>query len=127
MSGTGKGEAGKSTGDVAAFVRNSRRVLVAVLVALVGLFLFWFGNDSTAALVVFAAPPALLALAALRGWRQAGFWSGVLALGWFSHGIMVAWSRAPERMFATLEIVLALIVVFAASLPGMRARFAKKP
>ncbi len=56
---------------------------------------------------------------------KAGFWAGVLALGWFSHGIMVAWTRAPERLFAIAEIVLALVMVFAASYPGMRARFSK--
>lgn len=101
------------------------RVLVASLAALTGLYLFWFGTgrDPWAALAVFAAPAAALALAALRGWRRAGFWSGVLALGWFSHGVMVAWTRAPERLFAVAEIVLALVVVFAASLPGLRARF----
>jgi uncharacterized membrane protein len=38
---------------------------------------------------------------------------------------MVAYTRAPERLFATAEIVLALVVVFAASIPGMKARFSK--
>lgn len=102
---------------------GARHVLVACLVALSGLFLFWFGREPWGALVVFAVPPAVLALAALRGWRRAGFWSGVLALAWFSHGVMVAWTRAPERLFAVAEIILALVVVFAASLPGLRARF----
>ena len=106
-----------------------RRVLIVALIVLTGLYLLWFGGlpSPAAALMVFALPPAALAMAALRGWRQAGFWAGVCALGWFSHGIMVAWTRAPERVFASVEIVLALVVVFAASIPGMRARFAKKP
>ena len=73
---------------------------------------------------MFAIPPAALAMAALRGFRPASFWAGVLALAWFSHGIMVAWTRAPERLFAIAEIVLALVIVFAASYPGMRARLA---
>jgi uncharacterized membrane protein len=105
----------------------SRRVLVTALIALTGLYLLWFGATPSpwAALLVFALPPAALAMAALRGWRQAGFWAGVLALGWFSHGIMVAWTRAPERLFAIAEIVLALVIVFAASYPGMRSRFSK--
>ena len=105
----------------------ARRVLVVALVALAGLYLAWFGATPSpwAAWLVFALPPAALAVAGLRGWRQAGFWAGVLALGWFSHGIMVAWTRAPERHFAVAEIVLALLVVFAASLPGMKARFSK--
>ena len=103
----------------------SRRVLVAALIALTGVYLLWFGVSPSpwAALLVFALPPAALAMAGLRGWRKAGFWAGVLALGWFSHGIMVAWTRPPERWFAIAEIVLALVIVFAASYPGMRSRF----
>ena len=105
----------------------ARRVLIVALIALAGLYLLWFGATPNpwVALTVFAFPPAALAMAALRSWRQAGFWAGVLALAWFSHGIMVAWTRAPERLFATAEIVLALVIVFAASYPGMRARLSK--
>ena len=105
-----------------------RRVLVCALVALTGLYLLWFGGMPSpwAAVLVFALPAATLAMAVLRGWHAAGFWAGVFALGWFSHGIMVAYTRAPERLFATAEIVLALVVVFAASIPGMKARFSKR-
>ena len=105
----------------------SRRVLVCALIALTGLYLMWFGGMPSpwATLFVFAMPPAALAMAALRDRRSAGFWAGVFALGWFSHGIMVAYTRAPERLFASVEILLALVVVFAASIPGMRARFSK--
>jgi uncharacterized membrane protein len=104
-----------------------RCALVCALLALTGLYLLWFGGMPSpwAALLVFALPAAAVAIAVLRGWRAAGFWSGVFALGWFSHGIMVAYTRAPERLFATAEIVLALVVVFAASIPGMKARFSK--
>lgn len=104
-----------------------RRVLVCALIALTGLYLMWFGGMPSpwATLFVFAMPPAALAMAALRDRRGAGFWAGVFALGWFSHGIMVAYTRAPERLFASVEILLALVVVFAASIPGMRARFSK--
>ena len=104
---------------------QSRRVLITALIALTGLYLMWFGAMPSpwATLLVFALPPGALAMSALRGWRQAGFWAGVLALGWFSHGIMVAWTRAPERLFAIAEIVLALVIVFAASYPGIRSRF----
>lgn len=105
-----------------------RRVLVCALVALTGLYLLWFGGMPSpwAAVLVFSLPAAVLAVAVLRGWRAAGFWAGVFALGWFSHGIMVAYTRAPERLFATAEVVLALAVVFAASIPGMKARFSKR-
>jgi len=110
--------------------RLSRRVLVCALIALTGLYLLWFGGMPSpwVALFVFALPPAVLAMAAIRERPAAGFWAGVFALGWFSHGVMVAYTRAPERLFASAEIVLALVVVFAASIPGMKARFsARKP
>ena len=103
-------------------------VLVAALLALAALYVAWFAPmpDPWIALSVFAAPPALLALARWRGHRSAAFWAGVLALAWFSHGVMVAWTRAPERAYALLEIGLALVVVVASSWPGVRARFGRK-
>ena len=106
----------------------ARRLLLAALIALTGLFVWWFGTAARpwVALAVFALPPALLAVAALRGARQAAFWAGVLALAWFSHGVMVAWSRPPERVFALIEIALAVVVVVAVSLPGMQARFGRR-
>ncbi|NUO71712.1 MAG: DUF2069 domain-containing protein [Frateuria sp.] len=107
---------------------NARHVLVLALLGLMGVFLSWFGSppSSKAALLVFALPPLLLAIGALRRVRVASFWAGVLALAWFSHGVMVAWSRPPERGYALAEIALALVIVFAASLPGLRARFGRK-
>jgi len=107
----------------------ARRVLIVALIALTGLYLLWFAATPHpwVALAIFALPPALLAMAALRRYSRSAFWAGLLALAWFSHGIMVAWTRPPERLFALAEVVLAVAVVFAASLPGLRARFAKKP
>ena len=75
---------------------------------------------------MFAAPPLLLALAAWNGNDRAAFWAAVLALFWFSHGVMVAWTRPQESGLASIEIVLALAVIFVASLPGLRARFSRK-
>ena len=106
----------------------ARRLLRVALLALVLLYGAWFGAASQwVALTVFALPPLLLALALPRYGARAGFWAGVFALLWFSHGVMVAWTRAPERWQALAEIGLALAVVFAASIPGLRSRFAKKP
>jgi uncharacterized membrane protein len=99
------------------------RLLLAALFGLVALYVFWFAREGWPALVVFAAPPLLLALSAWRGGNRAAFWAGVLALAWFSHGVMVAWSRPLERELALIEVVLALAVIFAASMPGLRARF----
>lgn len=106
----------------------SARVLVASLLALATLFVAWFAPRSNPwdELVVFALPPLLLAIGRWRGRRTAGFWASVLALGWFSHGVMVAWSRPAEAAYAWGEIVLALVIIFAANLPGLRARSAKR-
>ena len=106
---------------------RARGVLGIALIALAALYAWWFGRDGQwVAVAVFALPPLLLALAVARGRNRAGFWAGLLALAWFAHGIMVAWTRPPERGLALAATALALAIVFAASLPGLRARFARK-
>ena len=102
----------------------ARRIVQLALAALVLLFAAWFGLDGEwVALAVFALPPLMLAAWLPRSPALAGFWAGVLALLWFSHGVMVAWSRPPERGFALAEVALALAVVLAASVSGLRSRF----
>ncbi|MBN8715483.1 DUF2069 domain-containing protein [Thermomonas sp.] len=98
--------------------------LAGVLLALALLFAGWaLGHPHPlAGLLVFALPPALLAVAALRSWRRAGFTAGVLALLWFSHGVMLLWAEPGARAWALGETLLALLVVHAACLPGWRAR-----
>ena len=106
---------------------NAARLLVAALLALALLYGAWFvpaGEPVAAA--VFALPPLLLALAAWRRSRTAAFWSGVLALAWFAHGVMAAWSRPDQRGFALAAVALSLLVVFAANAGALRARFARK-
>lgn len=106
--------------------------LAAALFALGALFCVWFWpavgwpTRDIVALVIFAGPPLLLGMAGLAGARTAGYWGSILALAWFSHGIMVAWTRPPELGFALLETALALVVIFAANLPGMKARLGRK-
>jgi uncharacterized membrane protein len=108
-------------------VNTARGLLPGALLGLGLLYVAWFAREpDVAALVVFALPPFLLALALLRGRARAGFWAGLLALLWFSHGVMVAWSRPHERAFALAEVGLSLAIVFAASLPGLRARFGRR-
>lgn len=99
------------------------RILTGALLALAALYAAWFARSGDwIAVAVFAAPPLLLA--ALVAWRPraAGFWSGVLALAWFAHGVMVAWSRPGERGFALAAVALALLVIGAANFEAMRAR-----
>lgn len=102
----------------------SRRLLAALLLALAALFAAWFAGDARylQALAVFALPPLLLALGVLARRRSAPFWSGVLALAWFSHGVMLAWERAAERGWALAEIALSLAIVAATCWPALRAR-----
>ena len=106
---------------------NSKRLLALALLALAVLFGLWYvrGAHAWAAAVVLVLPPLLLAIAAWRGWPRAGFVSGVFALLWFSHGVMLAWSEPAQRAFALIEIALALVVVYASSIDGIRARFGK--
>lgn len=105
----------------------AHRILVAALVALSVLYATWFASPGEArdpaAALVFGLPPLLFAAATLRRAPRAPFWAAVLALAWFSHGVMVAWTRPVERGFALAAVALALAVVFAASVPGLRARF----
>ena len=105
-----------------------RKPLAVALLALAALFVLWFARDEhvLTGLLVFASPPLLLAIAAWRGWPRAGFVAGVLALFWFSHGVMLAWSEPVGRGFALGEIVLALAVVYTACIDGIRARFGRK-
>jgi len=109
-------------------VLRPRSTLMLALMGLSALYALWFRADPhwLATQLVFTAPPLVLAIALRAGWHTAGFWAGVLALGWFSHGVMSAWSHPETRLLAALEIVLALLVVFSASLPGLRARAAAR-
>ena len=106
---------------------SARTVLIGALIGLLAVYVAWFApRAETVALAVFGAPVAACLAGVLLRRRTAGFWSGVLALLWFSHGVMVAWTRPGERALALAETVLAVVIVLAASVPGLRARFAGK-
>ena len=105
------------------------RVALAVALGLLALlFAAWFRSDPRplAALAVFALPPLLLCAGVWRNGRVATFASGVLGLFWFCHGVMLAYDRPGERLFALCEVVLALAIIVAASWPGLRARFGRR-
>ena len=104
------------------------RPLVFALLALALFYVAWFARDEhlLTGLVAFALPPFLLAIAAWRGWHRAAFVAGVLALLWFSHGIMLAWAEPAQRLMALLEVALALAIIYTACLPGMHARREKR-
>lgn len=108
---------------------SAARYLALALLAIAALFAAWFARDAhaLAGLLVFVAPPLLLAVASWRGWHRAGFTAAVLALLWFSHGVMLLWSEPALRGWAAAETLLALAVIHAACLPGIRARRERRP
>lgn len=110
-------------------MKSARRWPLAVALALQGsLYLAWLthGRFALATLLVFAVPPLLLAASAIAGWRHARYLSSVAALGWFSHGVMRAWTDHPDSTFAWAALLLALLIIALASGPGARARLASR-
>ncbi|AOA71329.1 DUF2069 domain-containing protein [Stenotrophomonas rhizophila] len=108
--------------------RAQKWTLATVLLALAAVFAVWFAHDRhwLASQLVFSAPPLLLALGVVTGRGKAMFWAGVLALFWFSHGVMSAWSHPETAHFAWLELLLALAVIGVSSAPGLCRRFSKR-
>lgn len=119
-----------ATADAAdrAAARRIRLGLALVLAALGALYLLWFRDDThlVAAYAIFALPPLLLSALVALGGRVARFLSGVLALLWCSHGVMIAWSDPAQRGYALAETALAIVIVFAASADGLRERSRKR-
>ena len=105
----------------------SHRILLAALLLIAGVFAWGF-RDSPPVLAFAAMPPLLLAAALSLRIRTAAFWAGVFALGWFSYGVMEAWTLdGPARTYALAIAALAIVVVFASSWDGMRGRFGRRP
>ncbi|KRG67378.1 membrane protein [Pseudoxanthomonas dokdonensis] len=109
-------------------MRGSRRLLVLALAALALDYALWFHADKhlAAVLLVFVLPPLLLLPGVALDNAKAAFWAGVFGLFWFSHGVMVAWSRPAEAAFAWTALLLALVIVVSSSWPGLAGRFAGK-
>jgi uncharacterized membrane protein len=106
---------------------NAGVLLQCALLGLAGLYAAWFVRaDDWIAFAVFAGPALLLVVLGAVRPRAAAFWAGVLALAWFSHGVMVAWSRPDERGFAWAEIALSLLAIGAANFAALRARFGQR-
>jgi len=108
---------------------RANRALIIDLLLLALLYSTWFYDDrhAIAAMLVFVFPPLGLVIGLLAGWRNARLSAGLLALLWFSHGVMSAWTQPQRMLYAWLEIILALAVVMLVSVPGLRARFRRKP
>ncbi|MEO6102193.1 MAG: DUF2069 domain-containing protein [Pseudoxanthomonas sp.] len=109
-------------------MKASRILLALALFALSVVFSLWFHESELriVLMLLFSLPPLLLLVGVLRGGRKAVFWSGVLGLFWFSHGVMEAYAIPSERMYALTEVVLAIVIVVASSWPGLSAKLGKK-
>ena len=106
---------------------RAHRVVAVALVILALVYAAWFAREGDwFALAVFALPPLLLAWRLSTGGARVALLAGLLALLWFAHGVMVAWTRPPDRAHAWLVVLLSLAIVFAASIPGLRARFGRR-
>lgn len=80
---------------------------------------YWLG-------VVFSLPLALLALALWRRRPAARYWSGVIALLYFCHGITEAWTVETARGLALAEVALSVAIILAANWIGLTARFKRR-
>ena len=109
------------------------RLVLALSLALLLLQPAWYLWLSPPAVLTPMLATALMALPilpaillALLGRPSAGFWAGVAALFYFSHGVMEAWSHPPAAVPAWIETLLATALVFAASWRGLQARRASR-
>lgn len=104
---------------------RSQRLLFVALILLAALFAWGF-RGNPAALIFAAGPPLLVAMALVLRFRSAAFWAGVFSLGWFSYGVMEAWTLSGgARAYALSIVMLSLVIVGASSWGGMKARFGK--
>lgn len=78
-------------------------------------------------LVVLLAmlPLALPVAGVLLGRPRALFWAGLVALGYFCHGVAEAWASPPDRVPAMVQLTLALALVLAVGGGGWLRRRAR--
>ena len=107
------------------------RVNLGSVLLLLMLQLAWHGmlrwtGGNTGLLVVLGVPLAGVLLLHLARRRSARFWSGVVALLTFCHGITEAWTLAGARVPGLAEAALSALAVTSASWDGLKARRARK-
>mgnify|MGYP001453187079 CR=1 FL=1 len=74
----------------------------------------------------FTLPLLPICLLVFLKHRTFAFWGGTLALFYFSHGVMEAWTVRDIWPLGIGEAAISVWVIIAASWDGMKARFAKK-
>ncbi len=112
---------------------QSTRATFAAVMALFALQWLWHGALFPSAgqtwywlPIVFSLPPALLALALWLRRASARYWSGVIALLYFCHGITEAWTVEVARSLALAEVALSVAIILAANWVGLTARFKRR-
>lgn len=98
---------------------NARRVGFAAWALLAALQIAWHGlllpptQIPVAIALGFALLPLALPLLAIRRPPRALLWAGLVALLYFCHGVMEAWSAPAERGLALTEAALAVLLILA--------------
>lgn len=101
------------------------------VLGLLALYAAWSGAGlwsppSRLALAGLALPLAVVAVLQLASRPSARFWSGVVALLTFCHGVTEAWADPAARVPALVEVSLSLLVIAGASWDGIVARFGRR-
>lgn len=69
-------------------------------------------NGQIGLALALTLPPLLLPLLALRrSAKRALLWIGIISLGYFSHGVVAAYSIPSMRLLASIEIVLCVLLI----------------
>ena len=113
---------------------NPRVITLLCLALLIAWQLTWHawlvpaGGLALLIWLLLAVLPLLLCAAAVLARRANGlFWSGVVALPYFCHGVMEAWAAAePLRPWALIEALIAISLVLAVGIEGWQRRQAAK-
>jgi len=97
---------------------NAQRIGFTAWAALVLLQPAWYlwlappANGRPWLALLLTLPPLLLPLTALRtNPRRALFWTGIVALFYFCHGIVAAWVVPQARLPALIEALLCAVLI----------------
>jgi len=103
------------------------RIGVAAWIALVALQFAWYlgiappATGSPWLALALTLPALLLPLIALRtGLARTLFWVAVVALFYFCHGVVAAWTSPAARVPAIIESVLCVVSILAIGSIGKR-------
>lgn len=106
------------------------RLLILALALLQPAWHLWLAPSSVLppvfVTVLMSLPILPAVLLTLLRRPSAGFWGGLAALLYFSHGVMELWSNPDVTALAWTETLLSTALVFSASWPGLKARGAAR-